>query len=316
MKMKATILLLLFGLTASLTASPARAKGSAACRQRCDKGNLGLVCWDGANLLVCSTKGYIAIDKSKYQGPAGPAGAIGPQGRPGERGPEGLTGLQGPTGPHGPQGADGAQGFQGTKGDTGPAGPSGPRGDTGPAGPEGARGDVGPVGNTGSPGAPGAIGATGLSALINQTILAEGDPTCPAGGVQITTQLSDGSHLQTTILCSGIPLPAEPPIIGPAVLSSVPSATEMPGSNFAAVRSGTILGYYSVSVSPDATSASIVFDLPDGVSVPPTLLFFDTATQTWVPIQSASAPIFSAANHTLTIVINGASVPSIVQLNN
>ena len=61
MNVKATILLLLLGLTASLTASPARAKDSAACRQRCDKGNLGLVCWDGANLLVCSTKGYIAI---------------------------------------------------------------------------------------------------------------------------------------------------------------------------------------------------------------------------------------------------------------
>ena len=99
MKVKATILLLLLGLTPSLTASSARAKDSAACRQRCDKSNLGLVCWDGANLLVCSTKGYIAIDKSKYQGPAGPAGAIGPQGRPGERGPQGLTGLQGPTGP-------------------------------------------------------------------------------------------------------------------------------------------------------------------------------------------------------------------------
>jgi len=90
--MKATIVLLL-GLAASLPVSPARA--SAACRQRCDKGSLGLVCWDGANLLVCGTKGYAAIDKSKYQGPAGPAGAIGPQGQPGERGPQGLTGAQG-----------------------------------------------------------------------------------------------------------------------------------------------------------------------------------------------------------------------------
>src|SRR5256885_17179210 len=122
--MKATIVLLL-GWAASLPASPARAKDSAACRQRCDKGSLGLVCWDGANLLVCGTKGYVAIDKSKYQGPAGPAGAIGPQGQPGERGPQGLTGAQGLTGPQGlqgPQGRDGAEGSQGTKGDTGPAG--------------------------------------------------------------------------------------------------------------------------------------------------------------------------------------------------
>ena len=313
--MKATIVLLL-GLAASLPVSPARA--SAACRQRCDKGSLGLVCWDGANLLVCGTKGYVAIDKSKYQGPAGPAGAIGPQGQPGERGPQGLTGAQGLTGPQGlqgPQGRDGAEGSQGTKGNTGPAGPQGPRGDTGPAGPAGASGDVGPAGNTGAPGAPGATGATGLSALINQTILAAGDPACPTGGVQITTQLSDGSHVQTTTLCSGIPLPDEPPIIGPTVAASVPSATQTPGSNFAAVRSGTILGYYGVAVSPGATSVSIVFDLPDGVSVPPTMLFFDTTTQTWVPVQSASVPVFSAANHTLTIVIDGASVPSILQLN-
>ena len=32
--------------------------------------------------------------------------------------------------------------------------------------------------------------------------------------------------------------------------------------------------------------------------------------------QPRMRPIFSAANHTLTIVINGASVPSILQLNN
>jgi hypothetical protein len=294
-----TTILLLVALAASLT-SPARAKGGTACRQRCDKGSLGLVCWDGANLLVCSTKGYVPIDKAKYQGPAGPAGAIGPQGQPGERGPQGLTGSQGLTGPQGlqgPQGRDGAQGPQGTKGDTGPAGPQGPRGDSGPAGPTGAS------------------GATGLSALIDQTILAEGDPTCPTGGVQITTQLSDGSHMQTTTVCSGIPLPGEPPI-GPTVAASVPSVTATLGSNFAVVRSGTILGYYSVSVSPDATSVSIVFDLPDSLSVPPTMLFFDVATQTWVPIQSSGAPVFSAANHTLTIVISGASVPSILQLSN
>ena len=95
----------------------------------------------------------------------------------------------------------------------------------------------------------------------------------------------------------------------------MPSATQTPGSNFAAVRSGTILGYYGVAVSPGAISVSIVFDLPDSVSVPPTMLFFDTTMQTWVPVQSASVPVFSAANHTLTIVIDGASVPTLLQLN-
>jgi len=160
---------------------------------------------------------------------------------------------------------------------------------------------------------PKATGATGLSALINQTILAAGDPTCPLGGVEIRTQLSDGSNVQTSTLCSGFPVPGQP-IIGPVVDGSLPSATPTPGSNFAVTASGTILGYYSVSVGPDATSISIVFNLPDSVSVPPALLFFDATTATFVPVQSASAPVFSAADHTLTITINGASVPTIAQL--
>jgi len=150
--------------------------------------------------------------------------------------------------------------------------------------------------------------------VVNQTILAEGDPTCLLGGVQITTQLSDGSHVQTTTLCSGVPLPGGPPIIGPTVDASVPSATRMPGSNLAAVLSGTVVGYYSVSLSPDATAVSIVFDLPVGISAPPTMMFFDGATQTWAPVQSASAPVFAATNHTLTIVIDSTSFPSILQL--
>jgi len=292
--MKATIVLLL-ALAASLPASSARA--GAACRQRCDKSTVGLVCWDGANLLVCSTKGYVLIDKSKYQGPAGPTGPIGLQGQPGERGPQGLTGSQGLTGAQGPQGRDGAQGPTGTKGDTGPTGPQGPRG------------DVGPTGNTG------ATGAAGLSAVINQTILVDGDPACPAGGVQITTQLSDGSHMQTTTLCSGTPLPGGLPIIGPTVDASLPSATLSPGSNLAAVLSGTVLGYYAVTLSPGGTSISIVFNLPDGTTAPPTMMFFDTVTQTWLPVQSATPPVFSAANHTLTIVIDATSFPTIQQLN-
>ena len=302
--MKATIALLL-GLASSLAASVAGAKDVAACRQRCDRGNLGIVCWDGTNLLACTIKGYVAIDKSKYQGPAGPTGAVGLPGLPG------ATGPQGPTGP---QGLTGAQGLEGPPGRAGAQGPQGSKGDTGPAGLQGPRGDTGLAGTPGTPGAPGATGTNGLSALISQTILAEGDPTCPLGGVQIITQLSDGSNLQTSTLCSGIPLPSQP-IIGAVVGGSLPSATRTPGSNFAVAASGAILGYYSIAVSPDTASVSIVFDLPDGISSPPTMLFFDTTTQTFVPVQSASAPVYSIAHHTLTIILNGASVPPLSRLN-
>ena len=113
----------------------------------------------------------------------------------------------------------------------------------------------------------------------------------------------------------GIPLPGDPPGIGATVTASVPSPTRTPDSNFAALRSETVLGYYSISVSPETTSVAIVFDLPAGISVPPTLLFFDPGTQTWVPVQSASPPVFSAANHTLTIVLDETSVPRMLQLN-
>jgi hypothetical protein len=44
------------------------------------------------------------------------------------------------------------------------------------------------------------------------------------------------------------------------------------------------------------------------------MLFFDPTTRTFVPVQPASAPLFSVANHTLTIVIDGTSVPRISQL--
>lgn len=129
------------------------------------------------------------------QGPAGTdgadggAGPIGPQGATGPAGPAGTDGTSGPqgeTGAQGLKGDTGATGSQGLKGDTGATGPQGETGSAGAQGPQGISGATGAQGPQGEPGAAGAQGPAGPDGQsVTTSEIAEGDPRCPKGGVEL-----------------------------------------------------------------------------------------------------------------------------------
>ena len=98
------------------------------------------------------------------------------------------NGTQGPGGATGPTGATGSAGLAGATGSAGATGLEGAMGLEGATGATGVAGADGLQGAVGSPGAKGPTGATGAAGVnVTSQVLAVGNSTCAAGGVQYTS---------------------------------------------------------------------------------------------------------------------------------
>jgi hypothetical protein len=73
-------------------------------------------------------------------------------------------------------------------------------------------------------------------------------------------------------------------------------------------------GFYDVRVvGGGATATLVVVFHYTGLSGTPRLLFFDTATRQYIPVQSPSITVDQAAQ-TITVTLSSATTPSVTQL--